>query len=57
MGKKVFISYVLRRFLMNYLIMLCPSAKDVVGLHVCDRSTQCDKTVKAVRVPRSVNNG
>ena len=44
-------------FSMIFLIISCTAAKNVLELHACDRPTQCYKKVKALRVPRAVNNG
>ena len=44
-------------FSMNYLNISCRAAKIVVELHTWDRTTQCYKKVKALRVLRAVNNG
>ena len=54
---KVGVACVFHTFSVNYFVFESPVAKRAVELHTCDKAESRDKKVKALRVPRAVNNG
>ncbi len=54
---KVGFAYVFHNFSMHYFVFACLVAKRAVELHTCDTKKIGDTKVKALRVPRAVNNG
>ena len=54
---KVDIAWLFHTFSINYFVFACLVAKRAIELHTYDEKESRDKKVKALRVPRAVNNG